>query len=241
MPFWIRDRRRSLSRSRFATIPAAVEEGRGIYQNIKKCISFLLSSNLGEVMTVFIAMLTGIGTPLLPTQILWVNLVTDTLPALALGMEPGEPDIMEQPPMPANEGFFTKNTILHILSMGVMIAALALTAYCLGLFWLPVTGPEIAHTMAFMVLAFSQLFHAFNMKSRHSLFRVGVTNNKYLLLALVAGIALQCIIYFVPFLAGVFELATLNATHLLWVAILAVAPIPIMEIGKFVVKQFRKN
>ena len=229
-----------LTDDNFATIPAAVEEGRGIYQNIKKCISFLLSSNLGEVMTVFIAMLTGIGAPLLPTQILWVNLVTDTLPALALGMEPSEPDIMEQPPMPANEGFFTRNTILHILSMGVMIAGLALTAYCLGLFWLPVTSPEIAHTMAFMVLAFSQLFHAFNMKSRHSLFRVGVANNKYLLLALVAGIGLQCIIYFVPFLASVFELAALNATHLLWVAILAVAPIPIMEIGKFVVKQFKK-
>jgi len=230
-----------LTDDNFATITAAVEEGRGIYKNIKKCISFLLSSNLGEVMTVFFAMAANIGTPLLPTQILWVNLITDSLPALALGVEPAEPDIMEQPPMPANEGFFTKGTVRHISVMGLMIAALTLTAYCLGRYWLPATSPEIGHTMAFMVLAFSELFHAFNMKSRHSLFKVGFFSNKYLVLSLLAGVVLQCLITFVPFLAGVFSLARLDMAHFLCVVGLSVAPIPIVELGKLFVRRFEPN
>ncbi len=230
-----------LTDDNFATITAAVEEGRGIYQNIKKTISFLLSSNLGEVMAVFFAMLAGIGTPLLPTQILWVNLITDTLPALALGVEPVEKDAMQKPPMPANQGFFTKDTILRIVSMGFMIATLTLIGYCLGKFWLPVKGEEVAHTMAFMTLALGQLFHSFNMRSDSSLFKVGVAGNKYLVYALLAGIVLQALVYFVPFLASVFELVPLATENMIWVLVLSVAPIPIVEIAKAIISLFKKK
>ncbi len=230
-----------LTDDNFATITAAVEEGRGIYQNIKKCISFLLSSNLGEVLAIFTAMLIGIGTPLLPTQILWVNLVTDSLPAIALGVEPVEKDVMGRKPLPANQGFFTKGTIIHILAMGVMIATLTLISYCLGMFWLPSHSPEIAHTMAFTTLALGQLFHSLNMRSNHSLFKVGFFGNRYLIMALVGGIVLQAIVYFVPFLASVFELATLQAPNMLWAMGLAVAPIPIVEIAKAIVRLFPKS
>ncbi len=229
-----------LTDDNFATITAAVEEGRTIYQNIKKCISFLLSSNLGEVITIFVAMIAGIGSPLLPTQILWVNLITDSLPALALGVEPVEKDIMKRPPMPAAQGFFTKDTVIKILLMGIMIASLTLFAYVLGLYILPQSGQEIAGTMAFMTLALGQLFHAFNMKSGFSLFTTGVKNNKYLIYALLGGITLQTIIYAVPYLASVFSIVQLPLLNLAIVIALSVAPIIIMEIGKFISKAISK-
>ncbi len=230
-----------LTDDNFATITAAVEEGRGIYQNIKKCISFLLSSNLGEVMTVFFAMLVGIGTPLMPTQILWVNLVTDSLPALALGVEPVEKDIMAKKPMPKSSGFFTKGSVAHIFGMGVMVAALTLTSYCLGLFVIDGKSMEVAQTMAFLTLAIGQLFHAFNLKSNVSLFKSGFFNNKYLCLAFLVGIALQAIIYFVPFLADVFGIVMLSGLQTAIVLVLSIAPIIIMEIAKFIVSLIVKN
>ncbi len=230
-----------LTDDNFATIPAAIEEGRTIYQNIKKCISFLLSSNLGEVLTIFIAMLAGIGTPLLPTQILWVNLITDSLPALALGVEPVEKDIMKRKPMPATQGFFTKPFIIKILFMGVMISGLTLLAYIMGLYLLPQTGTGIAQTMAFLTLALGQLFHAFNLKSDYSLFKTGIKNNKYLIMALGGGILLQVIMYTVPFLAEVFKITMLPALNLVVVIILAVAPLLVMEIAKPIFNKLFKN
>ncbi len=230
-----------LTDDNFATITAAVEEGRGIYQNIKKCISFLLSSNLGEVMAVFVALVAGIGTPLMPTQILWVNLVTDSLPALALGVEPVEKDIMLQKPMPKSSGFFTKASVGQILGMGVMVASLTLIAYCLGLFVLQGKSMEIAQTMAFLTLAMGQLVHAFNLKTNGSLFKKGFFNNKYLVLAFLAGLSLQAIIYFVPFLASVFGLVMLSGTQMLIVFALSLAPLPIMEIAKLIVRLICKK
>ncbi len=230
-----------LTDDNFATIPAAIEEGRTIYQNIKKCISFLLSSNLGEVLTIFIAMLAGIGTPLLPTQILWVNLITDSLPALALGVEPVEKDIMKMPPMPANQGFFTKPFIVKIVFMGAMISSLTLLSYLMGLYWLPQTGTQIAQTMAFLTLALGQLFHAFNMKSDYSLFKTGIKNNKFLIYALLGGIVLQAVMYYVPFLANVFGITMLPTLNLVVVMLLAIAPLAIMEIAKPVFSKVFKN
>ncbi len=230
-----------LTDDNFATITAAVEEGRGIYQNIKKTISFLLSSNLGEVITVFFAMVVGIGTPLIPTQILWVNLVTDSFPALSLGVEPVEKDIMTQKPMPKSTGFFTKGSVAYIFSMGIMVATLTLTAYCLGLFILPDASEEKARTMAFLTLALGQLVHAFNYKSNGSLFKTGILSNKYLLLSFVVGVFLQAIIYFVPFLADIFGLVTLSGVHFAWIAVLSLAPIPIVEIVKFFIGVINKN
>ncbi len=227
-----------LTDDNFATIPAAIEEGRSIYTNIKKCISFLLSGNLGEVLAIFTAMLAGLGTPLLPTQILWVNLITDSLPAVALGVEPTEKDIMEKPPLPANSGFFTKTMVSKVVLMGVMLASITLIAYIAGLYWLPQTGEGVAQTMAFMTLALCQLFHAFNLKSNHSLFRGGLFSNKSLLLAFVAGIALQAAVYYVPFLASVFGIVQLETINLLFVLALSIAPIPIMELAKAVVRMF---
>ncbi len=230
-----------LTDDNFATITAAVEEGRGIYGNIKKCISFLLSSNLGEVMAVFFAMVAGIGTPLMPTQILWVNLVTDSLPALALGVEPVEKDIMSRKPMPKSSGFFTKGSVAHIFGMGVMVAGLTLTSYCLGLFVLEGKSMEVAQTMAFLTLALGQLFHAFNLKSNSSLFKSGFFNNKYLVLAFLVGIVLQAVIYFVPFLADVFGLVMLSGVQIAVVLALSFAPIVIMEIAKLIVMLISKK
>ncbi len=234
-----------LTDDNFATITAAVEEGRGIYQNIKKCISFLLSSNLGEVITVFSAMVVGIGTPLMPTQILWVNLVTDSLPALALGVEPVEKDIMERPPISSSAGFFTKQSVAKIFGMGIMVATLTLTAYCLGLFVLDGKSMEVAQTMAFLTLALGQLVHAFNMKTDYSLFRYGIKgsliNNKYLCWAFLTGLALQLLIYFVPFLASVFGIVALTGVQAICVIALSLAPVLIMEVYKAIAKLMEKN
>ncbi len=230
-----------LTDDNFATIPAAIEEGRSIYTNIKKCISFLLSGNLGEVLAIFTAMIAGLGTPLLPTQILWVNLITDSLPAVALGVEPAERDIMERPPLPAKSGFFTKTMITKVVLMGAMLASITLVAYLLGLYWLPQTGEGVAQTMAFMTLALCQLFHSFNLKSNYSIFSGGLFNNKSLLLALFAGFALQAAVYYIPFLASVFGIVRLDTINLVCVLALSLAPIPIMEIAKAIVNSFKSD
>ena len=146
----------------FATIVEAVREGRGIYDNIRKSIHFLLSCNIGEIITIFAAILCRMPSPLAAVQLLWVNLVTDSLPAIALGVEPPEEGIMKRPPLPPKKGIFSDGLVGQIILEGAMIGLLAMTAYLIG-----------GSTYAFAVLSFSQLFHAFNMRSRRSLFKDG--------------------------------------------------------------------
>ncbi len=186
----------TLTDDNFATIVEAVKEGRGIYANIKKVVSFLLGTNIGEVVAVFIAMLLWHKSPLLSMQLLWINLVTDSLPAIALGMEPVEKDVMNKKPKPKNEGIFANGLGVRIILQGIMFGLLTLVAYYLGSAW---TGTDAGgQTMAFMTLSLSQILQSFNVRSDHSLFKIGFFTNKNLNLAVLASLALVLLVLFTP-------------------------------------------
>lgn len=216
----------------FSTIVSAVREGRGIYDNIQKAIHFLLSSNIGEIITIFTAIFFGLSSPLLAVQLLWVNLVTDSLPALALGVEPPEKDIMKRPPLSPKAGLFSKQLIFQIITEGMMIGFLALTAFILGTKLLPNHSLILGRTMCFAVLSLSQLCHSFNMRSRHSLFEVGIFSNPKLCLSFLVCTFLQIIVISYAPLANLFKVTPLQSIHWIFVAILSFIPLIIVEIQK---------
>ena len=219
----------TLTDDNFATIVEAVREGRGIYANIKKVVGFLLGTNIGEILTVFTAMILWNKAPLLSMQLLWVNLVTDGLPAVALGVEPVEPDIMDQKPKPKNEGLFAHGFGVRIILQGFMIGALALAGFYLGE---KLTGLlEGGRTLAFMVLALSQVVQAFNMRSDHSLFRIGFFTNRKLNGAALISILLMAAVLFTP-LANLFGLILLPGKVYLIGLGLVFTPLVVMEIAK---------
>ena len=222
-----------LTDDNFATIVEAVREGRGIYDNIRKAVHFLLSSNIGEILTIFVAMLLGWVAPLLPIQLLWVNLVTDSLPAIALGMEPAEENIMERPPRKNTGSLFGDGLGGRILLEGVMIGVLALLAFGIGhVYFDQENGYAVGRTMAFAVLSLSQLVHAFNMRGEGSLGKLPFCSNKWLLMAFVVGATLQCVVIMMPPLAGIFQVVPLNGEQWLLTAALALAPLPLVELEK---------
>ena len=222
-----------LTDDNFATIVEAVREGRGIYDNIRKAVHFLLSSNIGEILTIFVAMLLGWAAPLLPIQLLWVNLVTDSLPAIALGMEPAEENIMERPPRKNTGSLFGDGLGGRILLEGVMIGVLALLAFGIGhVYFDQEDGYAVGRTMAFAVLSLSQLVHAFNMRGEGSLGKLPFCSNKWLLMAFVVGVALQCVVIMMPPLAGIFQVVPLDGEQWLLTAALALAPLPLVELEK---------
>lgn len=222
-----------LTDDNFATIVEAVREGRGIYDNIRKAVHFLLSSNIGEILTIFVAMLLGWAAPLLPIQLLWVNLVTDSLPAIALGMEPAEENIMERPPRKNTGSLFGDGLGGRILLEGVMIGVLALLAFGIGhVYFDQENGYAVGRTMAFVVLSLSQLVHAFNMRGEGSLGKLPFCSNKWLLMAFVVGVVLQCVVIMMPPLAGIFQVVPLNGEQWLLTAALALAPLPLVELEK---------
>ena len=222
-----------LTDDNFATIVEAVREGRGIYDNIRKAVHFLLSSNIGEILTIFVAMLLGWVAPLLPIQLLWVNLVTDSLPAIALGMEPAEENIMERPPRKNTGSLFGDGLGGRILLEGVMIGVLALLAFGIGhVYFDQEDGYAVGRTMAFAVLSLSQLVHAFNMRGEGSLGKLPFCSNKWLLMAFVVGATLQCVVIMMPPLAGIFQVVPLNGEQWLLTAALALAPLPLVELEK---------
>lgn len=222
-----------LTDDNFATIVEAVREGRGIYDNIRKAVHFLLSSNIGEILTIFVAMVLGWAAPLLPIQLLWVNLVTDSLPAIALGMEPAEENIMERPPRKNTGSLFGDGLGGRILLEGVMIGVLALLAFGIGhVYFDHEDGYAVGRTMAFAVLSLSQLVHAFNMRGEGSLGKLPFCSNKWLLMAFVVGVALQCVVIMMPPLAGIFQVVPLNGEQWLLTAALALAPLPLVELEK---------
>lgn len=224
-----------LTDDNFATIVEAVREGRGIYDNIRKAVHFLLSSNIGEILTIFVAMLLGWAAPLLPIQLLWVNLVTDSLPAIALGMEPAEENIMERPPRKNTGSLFGDGLGGRILLEGVMIGVLALLAFGIGhVYFDQEDGYAVGRTMAFAVLSLSQLVHAFNMRGEGSLGKLPFCSNKWLLMAFVVGVALQYVVIMMPPLAGIFQAVPLNGEQWLLTAALALAPLPLVELEKAV-------
>ena len=223
-----------LTDDNFATIVDAVREGRGIYDNIRKAVHFLLSSNIGEIITIFAAMCFGWATPLLPIQLLWVNLVTDSLPAIALGLEPAERDVMECPPRKQEATLFGGGMGSRIAVEGMMIGMLALLAFGIGhVYFDREQGYAIGRTMAFAVLSLSQLVHAFNMRTEHSLFSVPLLGNPFLVGAFLAGVLLQAGVIMLAPLAAVFKVCPLSAEQWLIVAGLALAPLPLVELEKW--------
>ena len=219
----------TLTDDNFATIVEAVREGRGIYSNIRKVVGFLLGTNIGEVISVFVAMLLWHKTPFLSMQLLWINLVTDSLPAIALGMEAVENDVMDKRPKPKNEGIFAHGLGVQVILQGAMFAALALIAFNMGVKALGTD--EAGRTMAFMVLALSQTVHAYNMRSNHSLFKIGAFTNKNLNLASLVSLVLMAVVLFTP-VKMAFGLITLTGELYLAAFGLIVIPLFVMEILK---------
>ncbi|MBR4308614.1 MAG: calcium-translocating P-type ATPase, PMCA-type [Oscillospiraceae bacterium] len=219
----------TLSDDNFATIVEAVREGRSIYRNIKKVVGFLLGTNIGEVITVFVAMLLWKKTPLLSMQLLWINLVTDSLPAVALGMEPIEAGVMDEKPRPKKEGLFANGLGIRIALQGCLFGLLSLTAYYVGERF----GGTPAHgqTMAFAVLALSQIVQAYNMRSDRSIFKIGVFGNKTLNKAAAVSFVLMLLVLFTP-VRTAFGLVTLPLPLYLIALGLIIAPLILMELAK---------
>ncbi|MBT3319277.1 MAG: calcium-translocating P-type ATPase, PMCA-type [Clostridia bacterium] len=226
-----------LTDDNFATIVKAVKEGRRIYRNIKKAVQFLLSANLSEVLTLLVG--TAMGFAILhPVQILWINLVTDTFPALALGMEPAPKGIMKEKPRDAKQSFFSGGMAFELLLYGTVMAALVL-----GIFFLALTLFEsemVATTMAFLTLGMTQLFHAFNIRSGRQSFVVGIFKNKWMPMAFVLSVALQIFVVLIPGLNGFFKVAQLSGMQWLYVMVASFAIVPICEIVKFIKSIIRK-
>ena len=226
----------TLADDNFATIVDAVKEGRGIYANIKKVVGFLLGTNIGEVITVFFAMLICQVSPLLSMQLLWINLVTDSLPAIALGMEPVERDIMTKRPRPKEEGLFAHGYGIRIVLQGFMFGLLALVAFFIGNGGFTVVEGSLAltqgRTLAFMVLALSQIVQAFNMRSEHSIFKIGPFTNKTLNKAALLSVVLMAFVLFTPGVQGAFALTYLPWHMYLIGAGLVLVPLVVMELCK---------
>ena len=219
----------TLTDDNFATIVDAVREGRGIYANIKKVVGFLLGTNIGEVLTVFFAMILWHKTPLLSMQLLWINLVTDSLPAISLGMEAVESDVMEHKPKPKDEGIFAHGLGVQVVLQGCMFALLTLIAFVLGERY--GGSLEAGQTMAFLVLSLTQIVQAFNMRSQHSLFVIGPFTNHKLNWAALASLLLVCLVLFTP--VGVaFQLVLLPGWLYAAALGLILTPLVVMEIAK---------
>ena len=215
----------------FVTIVEAVKQGRNIYDNIKKAIHFLISTNIGEIVTIFFGLVLGIKSPLLAIQLLWINLVTDSLPAIALGLEKEEENIMSRLPRNPKKNLFADGLWWKIIIEGSMLGMFTLLAFSIGN---RLYSIEVGRTMAFLTLGILELVHSFNIKSEESIFKIGVLENKYLVGALVLGVILQVIVVVVSPLAQVFSLVPLTGMQWLYTILIAVAPIPIVEIQKAV-------
>ena len=236
-----------LTDDNFTTIVHAIEEGRNIYNNIKKTIMFLLSCNLGEVLCVFFATVFGWAMPLVPTQLLWVNLITDTLPAISLGMDPGDKDVMNRKPRDPKESFFAEGAGMRAIVGGVLIGILTLVAFYLGIIHsgdVPIKeakdGTEIVtygRTMAFIVLTFSQLFYSLSMRnSKKTIFEVGFFGNMFLIISIIISIILQVLLISIPPIAEMFKVTALDPSHWGMVIGLSLIPFAINEIIKVVTR-----
>lgn len=218
-----------LTDDNFVTIVEAVKQGRNIYDNIKKAIHFLIATNIGEIVTIFVGLILGLKSPLLAIQLLWINLVTDSLPAIALGLEKPEKDIMNRKPVSRKKGIFADGLWNKIIVEGVMIGILTLVAFSVGNKYY---GLEVGRTMAFLSIGLLELIHSFNIKSDKSIFENNLFENKYLLGSFVLGVFIQAIVVVVPVLANIFEVVPLNLTQWIITACISMLPIPIVELQK---------
>jgi len=226
-----------LTDDNFSTIVSAVKQGRGIYQNIQKCVKYLLSSNIGEVITIFLASLISaigfkeIGVPLLPIHLLWINLITDSLPSFGIGMEEIDDDVMSAKPRAKNEGFFAHGLGFKIAFEGIVIGLVTLAAYLLGVFVFK--SHTIAQTMAFLTLSTTQLVHSYNVKNEHSIFSKHTFKNRFINFAFIFGFAMQLIVIYTP-LNTIFKFEALDWLPLLTSLGLSFVLTVIMEISKLI-------
>ena len=220
-----------LTDDNFVTIVEAVKHGRSIYDNIKKAVHFLLATNIGEIVTIFMGLLLGIKSPLLAIQLLWINLVTDSLPAIALGLEPPDKKIMDKKPRDNRKSIFADGLWGKIFVEGIMLGMLTLISFNIGT---NLYGVEVGRTMAFVSLGLLELIHSFNIKSEESIFKIGLLENKYLIGAFILGTLLQIIVVIVPGFASVFKLVPLNSIQWLYIAAISVVPVVVMELQKAV-------
>ena len=218
-----------LADDNFVTIVEAVKQGRNIFDNIKKAVHFLISTNIGEIVTIFMGLLLGLKSPLLAIQLLWINLVTDSLPAIAIGLESPDKNIMNQKPRNSRKSIFADGLWSKIILEGIMLGMLTLVAFSVGN---NLYGLEVGRTMAFVAMAMLELVHSFNVKSEKSIFKVGILENKYLIGAFILGTLLQVVVVMVPALANVFSLVPLNGTQWLYTLGISILPIIIIEAQK---------
>ncbi|MCX7615434.1 MAG: cation-translocating P-type ATPase, partial [Clostridiales bacterium] len=240
-----------LTDDNFTTIVHAIEEGRNIYNNIRKSVIFLLSCNLGEVLTIFASVLFFWPVPLLPTHLLWMNLLTDSLPAIALGVDPGDKDIMKHKPRDPKESFFAGGVGFRAILGGTLIGILSLAAfyfglkeygYTLGTANIPAEVLTYARTMSFVVIVASQLFYSLTMRSHiKSVFQIGLFKNRFLIGAIVVGFLLQYAVISIPFLANAFRVHNLSLRDWGIVILFALVPFIVNEIIKMFMRVFLKD
>ena len=218
-----------LTDDNFVTIVEAVKQGRNIFDNIKKAVHFLIATNIGEIVTIFLGLILGLKSPLLAIQLLWINLVTDSLPAIALGLEKPEADIMDKKPRDSRKGIFADGLWQRIITEGTMLGILTLVAFSVGNYLYDI---EVGRTMAFVSLGLLELVHSFNIKSEESIFKVGLFENKYLLGAFILGALLQIVVVVIPSVAEVFKLVPLTQVQWMYTFGISILPLVIMEIQK---------
>lgn len=218
-----------LADDNFVTIVEAVKQGRSIFENIKKAVHFLIATNIGEIVTIFLGLLLGLKSPLLAIQLLWVNLVTDSLPAIALGLQPPEQDIMKHKPRDSKKSLFADGLWGKIFIEGMMIGGLTILAFSIGNYYY---GLEVGRTMAFISIGILELVHSFNIKSEHSLLKVGIKDNLYLVGAFILGVFLQVIVVCIPMVASLFDVVMLTPVQWIIVIIISICPLFIIELQK---------
>ncbi|MDR3178925.1 MAG: calcium-translocating P-type ATPase, PMCA-type [Oscillospiraceae bacterium] len=230
-----------LTDDNFSTIVEAVRQGRGIYENIRKTVYFLLSSNIGEVITVLTSSIMYLPMPLLAIQLLWVNLITDSFPALALGVEPINKNVMKKKPISKNQGFFSNGAIYSMSIEGAFIGVISFLAFTVGRVFFDVSKePTIGRTMAFVVLSLSQIFHVFNVRSEKSFLKSNIFENRKIIYSFVLCLFLQFSVVCIPEISRFFKTSQLNVHQWVISIFLSISPLFVVEIEKFVNKKSRK-
>ena len=219
-----------LADDNFVTIVEAVKQGRNIYDNIRKAIHFLIATNIGEIVVILLGIILGFKSPLLAIQLLWVNLVTDSLPAIAIGLEPPEENIMRRRPVNSKKSIFSDGLWGKIIVEGLMIGILTLVAFSIGNKYYNL---ETGRTMAFISIGLLELVHSFNIKSEKSILKTNIFENNFLILSFILGVFVQTIVVIIPTLASIFDLVSLNSTQWIITILISILPIPIIELQKW--------
>ena len=229
-----------LADDNFATIVKAVVNGRGVYTNIKNAINFLLSGNMAGILSVLFTSILGLSMPFAPVHLLFINLLTDSLPAIAIGVEPARKGLLDQPPRDPNEPILTRGLMLKILAYGALIACATMGAYFIGLN-ADNGGAGLAMTLAFSTLTLARLFHGFNCRGIESIFRLGLTTNRASLGAFAAGVVLLLAVLFLPGLNALFQVSPFTMAQFGWVILLAFLPTVVIQIYKVIHDAVRRK